>query len=415
MKLLVIADDFTGALDSGVQFSSRNIKVQIIVHSIDSLSEIPADAEVLVVDAETRHLPASEAYGCVYQIAKAALASDFTHIYKKTDSALRGNVGAELTAVLEAAGAAKMPFLPAFPKLNRTTRGGIQYVDGTPVAESVFGRDPFEPVTNSRVPEIIHQGSSQPVVLHPLGADLAMDRPGIHVYDAEAQENLKQIGAALGPDGIRISAGCAGFASEIADILFPHSKQIGHRVAPGKSQMLFVACGSVNDVTIRQMEEAEKAGFVHIHLSAEQKLDPLWPGSDAMHQAVQQWLPIASKRNFILDVNDPPGGQDTPQYAAAHKLTKGQMRERISHNLGAAVESLLDNGLNNLLLCTGGDTLLALMKQVRTNTLTPVGELIPGIVMTNFSYAGQNYNMITKSGGFGTPDLFVQIAKIVGG
>ena len=94
-------------------------------------------------------------------------------------AALRGNVGAELTAVLDAAGADRLAFLPALPKMGRITRNGIHYIDSVPVADSVFGQDPFEPVTASSLEEIIAAQSEVPVALHGLEETASAGRPGL--------------------------------------------------------------------------------------------------------------------------------------------------------------------------------------------------------------------------------------------
>ena len=52
MKLLMIADDFTGALDAGVQFAKKGFSTKVLVYSKD-MSFQAEDADVLVVDAET--------------------------------------------------------------------------------------------------------------------------------------------------------------------------------------------------------------------------------------------------------------------------------------------------------------------------------------------------------------------------
>lgn len=406
MKLLIIADDFTGALDTGVQFAARGASVCVAVDPAFPMEQ--ASAEVLVLDAETRHLPGREAYGVVHGVVRRALSAGFTHIYKKTDSALRGNAGAELAAVLDAAGAEHLAFLPALPNMNRVTRNGVHYIDGVPVAQSVFGKDPFEPVTQSAVADILHEGCDTPVVLHPLGSSPAMTAPGIHVYDAETQVDLQSIGALLGADGIRLSAGCAGFGSVVADLLLAQGeKPPVPKLEPG----LFVACGSVNAVTLRQMEEAEKAGFHHIHLTPVQKLDKDWPDSEACKAQVRRWLEQAQSGRFILDVNDPAGCNDTAEYSRQHGLDVEFRRQRISRNLARLVKAMLDGGLTGTILCTGGDTLLALMKQVGVSRLVPVGEIAPGAVLTQFAYRGKDYNIISKSGGFGAPDLFIKIAN----
>ena len=49
MKLLMIADDFTGALDAGVQFAKKGFSTKVLVYSKD-MSFQAEDADVLVVD-----------------------------------------------------------------------------------------------------------------------------------------------------------------------------------------------------------------------------------------------------------------------------------------------------------------------------------------------------------------------------
>ena len=113
MVLLIIADDFTGALDTGVQFAARGIRTRVVVGANAKLTQ--QDTDVLVVDTETRHLPAAQAYAAVEGLVQRAKRAGFAYLYKKTDSALRGNVGAELAALLNASGSAKRMSFPARP------------------------------------------------------------------------------------------------------------------------------------------------------------------------------------------------------------------------------------------------------------------------------------------------------------
>ncbi|WP_204790573.1 four-carbon acid sugar kinase family protein [Oscillibacter sp. CU971] len=413
IRFLMIADDFTGALDSGVQFAARGARTRVVTDPAYDFSQAEEDLQVLVLDAETRHLTPEAAYGVVFRAVEGALKNGFTYIYKKTDSALRGNVGAELTAVLDAAGADSLAFLPALPGMDRVTRKGIHYIDGVPVAESVFGQDPFEPVTASSVTEIIGAQSKTPVVLHETGAPgEEPPRPGIQVYDAETDGDLLRIGRALGKEGLRLSAGCAGVASVLAELLELEGTPPER---PYLVPSLFVACGSVNQVTLRQMETAEAAGFAHVHLTPKQKLETSWLETEDCAAAAAAWLGDAGeKKRFILDVNDPAGRTDTADYAKERGLTAEDLRVRISGQLGQLVRRLLDGGLDATLLCTGGDTLLALMRAVGVAELAPVCDLDAGAVLTDFVYAGKAYHIISKSGGFGEPDLFIRLAKSIG-
>lgn len=104
LLLLILADDFTGALDTGVQFAACGIPTRVVVgEQVDFAAN---DAAVLVVDTETRHLPAAEAYAVIAKLTREAMSAGVFSIYKKTDSALRGNIGAELSALLKTSGGA---------------------------------------------------------------------------------------------------------------------------------------------------------------------------------------------------------------------------------------------------------------------------------------------------------------------
>ena len=411
IKLLMIADDFSGALDAGVQFAARGAATRVVTDLDCDFLE--TDAEVLVMVAETRHLPPQKAYDVVYHVARNAREAGVPYIYKKTDSALRGNVGSELAAVMDAADADVMPFLPAFPKLNRVTRNGVHYVDGVPVAESIFGQDPFEPVTVSFLPDILRSQTEKPTVIHRLSGDAAPVCSGIQIYDAETDADLARLSRALGTEGVHISAGCAGFAAALADLLKLHGPAPRQPRLPA---LFLVACGSVNPVTLRQMRMAEQHGFVHIHLTPEQKLEPAWLESQECREKIALWLEaVRENGRCIMDVNDPDGTEDTSAYARAHHLTTGELRERIAVQLACIMKRLLDGGLDATMLCTGGDTLLALMRAVGVNELTPICEMDTGTVLTSFAYRGKSYYIISKSGGFGEPRLFCELAALVGG
>ena len=62
VKLLIIADDFTGALDTGIQFVNKGIATQVFTKMPEAIGDIDETTEVLVIDSETRPMPAAKAY-----------------------------------------------------------------------------------------------------------------------------------------------------------------------------------------------------------------------------------------------------------------------------------------------------------------------------------------------------------------
>ena len=83
IQLLILADDFTGGLDTGVKFASRGISTCVITNPEADYRAEAGSCEVLVVVAETRHLPPEKAYGIVSSAVKKGLAAGIPNIYKK--------------------------------------------------------------------------------------------------------------------------------------------------------------------------------------------------------------------------------------------------------------------------------------------------------------------------------------------
>lgn len=410
VKLLIIADDFTGALDTGVQFAASGAETRVVTNIEYDFSRTGREVQVLVLVAETRHVKWEEAYRMVYGIAKRACESGIPYLYKKTDSALRGNIGSELKAVLDAAGKHTLHFLPAFPRMNRVTRNGIHYIDGSPVHESVFGKDPFEPVTCSYIPDIMRGEVSVTVVESMDGWER---QNGVMVYDASTDEELMSIGSFLKEKGeLGLIAGCAGFAAVLPQLLGLSGKR-RERISLDKK--LLVACGSVNPITVRQLDYAERAGMKRIRLTPEQKLEKDYLESEEGNRALEEWTKTALEEECcIFDTNDLPGCRAACEYAGSHGLSLDELRVRIADTLGRVVEHLVRAGVKSTMLLTGGDTLMGFMRHIGCDEIVPACEMAPGTVLSQVDIDGRTYSIISKSGGFGEEKLIAELAEKIG-
>ena len=219
----MITDDFTGALDTGIQFTKQGVKIQIAVEQNPENISVSENTQVLVIDLETRPLTRQQAYETVKNIMLWAKKQNIEYIYKKTDSALRGNVGTELKAVADVYNQC-VYFIPAFPKIGRVTRNGKHYIDNVPLSETAFAKDPFEPVKHSHIKDIITkeynidvrcvENQIQPVQY------LNTIEKGIVVFDAETEQDMKKRLLELKQHNqLKLLAGCAGLAEFLPDIL----------------------------------------------------------------------------------------------------------------------------------------------------------------------------------------------------
>jgi D-threonate/D-erythronate kinase len=412
IRLLIIADDLTGALDTGVQFAASGAATRVVTDINYDYSKAEEEVKVLVMDAETRHLDSREAYQVVYDITKKAVQYRIPFIYKKTDSALRGNIGSELTAVLDAAEAESLSFFPAFPKMGRITKNGVHYIDDIPVEESVFGKDPYEPVKCSYIPDLIQQQSKVKVSLAEEGNSIVITQntPEIIVWDVQTDEQLETLGYNLYKENkLHIMAGCAGFAAVLPKLLGLEGRPPG---IPDFEQRFLVICGSVNPITVSQLEHAEGNDFLRIRMSSEEKLDQkYWNSEDGKKKLDYLKESIEAKSRSILDSNDIPGSSSTREYANKYNISTDEIRVSIAKNIGYILKELVKRGLKSTMMITGGDTLIGCMKQMDVYEMEPICEMAPGIVLAKFKIQDTECHVLSKSGGFGREQLLTDLAK----
>ena len=385
--MMIIADDLTGALDSGVQLIRRGLHVAILTQ-IPSRQELETatDADVISVDSETRHIAADQAYDLVYRLTADALASGISVIYKKTDSGLRGNIGAELTAVLDASGKDHLNFIPAYPAMGRTTIHGVHYVNGKPASESIFASDPIDPVKTSRIDDLIHLERDVPVY----SAD--QSGKGIRVYDAETDDDMQRIAETLQKENdLNICAGCAGFLE-----FYPLARSEPMNNSPTSTpSKLLVFCGSVNHVSRTQIAYAVGKGIPHISI----------PEKDLRKQAVdiseltQQLQQHKDEPAIVMDTME-QGNEETPRSNDAAVIAK---------QLGIIARHLTLAEPDRLMMIIGGDTLLGFARAMQVKKLVPVQEVFPGVVLAEYEAENETKYLITKSGGFGEEDQILKV------
>lgn len=374
-RLTVIADDLTGALDTGVQFANRCVSVRVAaVHGTAAVHEELFQADVAVIDAEVRHRSRQQAYKICLELVQQAQRCGTDSVYIKTDSGLRGNIGAMFQAALDASGAAVAYYAPALPRMNRLTQGGIQYIDGVPINESVFGQDPFEPVRSPYIKDLFKNCRAEVVTCQPRN----LPPPPQHgqqivICDAEKDTDFRCIAMELQrTNGLKILGGCAGFAAVLPPFLGLEGGPIS---LPCINAPLLVLCGSLNPITKRQLEYGAAHGGVRISLQSEQLAAGYFEsraGQDFLTQIEQR---MQGGCDMLIDTD----GTDTAEDAD----TAEQLRGQIAEQLGLLMALLLERPAadNYLPMIIGGDTLMGFMQQLSEAEISPLGEAAPGAVL----------------------------------
>ncbi len=414
IKLLIIADDFTGALDTGIQFKKRGIGTQVFTKTSLEKNEIKADTEVLVIDSESRPLKKEEAYWKVRNITSWAISMGVEIIFKKTDSALRGNIGAELKAVTDAAKNGRIFFLPGYPDIHRITKNGMHYIDGELLENTVFGKDPFEPVKLSYIPDIIKEQSD--ILVQSIQSEEALpkrekNQSEIIVCDTICTDDIdKRLDELMKKNCLKLVAGCSGLADCLAKKLNFHRK--GERKFR-KTDGIYVACGSLNKITKKQVEYAQTNGkFERVHLTMEQKLMPEYYDTQQGKEFLKEIVELCRmKKRVIVDTFDMDDTKE--QFLEEHPISIDSVRFRISDSHGCIVNELVKQEMDMTILMTGGDTLMGYMKKSGCTQIEPLCEIEQGVVVSKIECRGRSVQVISKSGGFGTEDILCRIAEKV--
>ena len=141
LELVVIADDLTGAADTGIQFRAVYAPVYLVDHRLRSIDSFGEPAQALSIFTASRGLPPADAHRVVIDVCRVFGRHTPRRVYKKIDSAMRGNIGAELEAVMDVLNIAMSFIAPAFIEQGRTTVEGVHCIHGTPVAKTEMRSD----------------------------------------------------------------------------------------------------------------------------------------------------------------------------------------------------------------------------------------------------------------------------------
>ncbi|MGO2083802.1 MAG: four-carbon acid sugar kinase family protein [Vagococcus sp.] len=408
VKLLIIADDFTGALDTGVQFSKLGIQTMVTTNIDENLLMTDEKLEVLVIDTETRYLTFEKAYQKIKKIILSANKAKIAYIYKKVDSALRGNISAEIKAILDNSQKDTLPFLPAYPEMNRVLIDGKLYIDGQLVSESVFADDPYEPVTESDDNSPLNKEAEIEGTLI-RGKDIPIYPKGLLLFDSKTELDLENQLLALDKANLLdISIGCAGFAKVLSKHLFNKNASIESTI----KKPIVVVSGSINMITQKQIEYAEEKKYPRLSLSTQQLLTPGYWDSQVGKKDIKIFLTLIDK--YPLVIFETLSEKTTRELRKLEKISGSSIQEvrfKIGNSLGQLTKALWKDHSQGTFLFTGGDTLFQSMEVLGITKIKPITEISKGVVLSRIDWQEKEIEVITKSGGFGHQELFEDMIK----
>jgi D-threonate/D-erythronate kinase len=351
MALTILADDLTGACDTGALFT-RRAPVPVTVYP-----QRRESADVAVVDTESRSLGAARARERIRAAAGRGPRPDLW--LKKVDSTLRGAVAEEIDALIREAGVAGAILCPAFPAQQRTVVGGVLRIAATPIAETAIADDPDFTLGGSGIVDALRARSPRPVVGCPLdvlrAGRLALPDGAIVVCDAERETDLDLIvSAGLGARPAPVLVGSAGLAGALARQL----GLVGEPPPIASGLRWLILAGSLHPATAAQVTAARAEG---------------------------------------ARIVTPP-------------TTVAADRPAVAAELARQARKIIETEPVDLVAVTGGDTAAALYREFDAERIDLVGAPGPGLALGRLRAGdGRELTLLTKAGGFGAADLFVRL------
>ncbi len=261
-QCVVIADDLTGGNAAGVLLRKSGRKPLTLMNAGDAAGTDMSAFDCVVVPTCSRSLTPGAAYDLVYA-ATSALRSSGVKLYsKRIDTTLRGNLGSETDAILDALGDNRVAMVvPCFPSSGRVLVGGYLLVNSLPLHRSEAAKDPKNPIDTPRCVDVFARQTKYRIAsLHlddvmrgqdSLAAKIrAYANGGIRyiIFDAATQEDVDCIADAVLSSGVPFAAVDPGvFTAALAQRLLDASG------SPSGSRIL-AAVGSVNPVALRQVK-----------------------------------------------------------------------------------------------------------------------------------------------------------------
>lgn len=420
-RVLVVADDLTGANDAAVQFRELRLTAATLLER--GFPALPPDIEsglnVMAVSTESRNLVPSRAKEAVETAVSEALDVFSPNVFfKKIDSTLRGNIEVEIVSMLTRVGE-DMPVImtPAYPSNGRTVSGGYAMVGGVPLSRTFAGRDTLAPVKNSKVSSVfstLRQRVAE-IGLSVLekGEEATRDeiqklvRSGrsVIVSDAVTDGDLYKVvraGSSMGEQVVW--AGSAGLARAVARVLAEKCSDLPQRYftsgtvirlgSSASTRPSLVLYGSLNPVSLAQVEHAGRKGRCQV-VNAPADLDPMMTVA-----YINEVLGGRSEGSNIAVTSSHVRGQISSQETAG----------KVKSYFASVAENAVRSGLFSTLVLAGGDIARAVLSKIKASAISIEAEILPGIAFGRiWGGLAAGMGVVTKAGGFGDEEALVRI------
>lgn len=406
--IVVIADDLTGAAEMGgiawshglhVSFSLFNPNEYTRASSYHPLVKPECENQVLVIATDTRSMSVTEARTTIEAILSRFSSYEKSHIlfYKKTDSALRGHIIAELSTMMQCLQMKKTLLLAQNPSKNRIVCNGEYSVNGIPLCDTDFRHDPEFPAKSSQVEKIVcHNDFKYSYSVYSIPVKQPTLTSGIAIADAATKDDIIQ--QLSKKDSHTIIAGGADLFEMLLELqptsdANTNTKIGNNRNQHGNSSKLAGNHNQTRKSTIIVCGSTQSKPL-DIGIPVSQMPEEVFHGK----QTPLQWLPMLTDiycqaDSIILTIGRKAHGGK--EYAV-----------RLRESMATAVKHLITFHCPQSLIIEGGATAFSILNALGWQQFEIEQQKAPGIVTLLYQQPQNNVHITLKPGSYQWGDIF---------
>ena len=382
-KYIVIADDLTGSNATCSLFKKIGLRAASI---LKLQGDINYDVDVISYSTASRGLAKEEAYKKVSEAIKILRNRDVLVYNKRIDSTLRGNIGAEINAMLDNLEDDRIAVVvPAYPDSGRIVVNKTMLVNGVLLENSDAGKDPKTPIKTSCVESLVQKDIKYPSTYFTL-SDItqpieeiakkiqeAIKKSRVLIFDAVNNEDIIKISKAIIHSDIDIVTVDPG------PFTLYYSKELQKKNHLEKKILMVI--GSVTPTTKKQIEYILQEEDIFL---VKMKIEDFFK-KESCSKEIERVISFIKKGitsyDLFLVTTSPIGDEkkaDLQKLAKNLNTTVEEISKIIANTLTeTAVKILKETQKFEGIYSSGGDITIALLEKLKAIGVEIREEVIP--------------------------------------
>jgi len=379
-KILVIADDFTGAAEIGGIGIRNGLRVAIETEPIYS-----EENDITVIATDTRSMSKQEAALHISKLTRELVQFNPLFIYKKIDSVLRGNISEELVTQMKVTGKKLAIIVAANPVFKRIIKDGNYYIDDVPLNETCFSNDSQFPIQSNEVLKLLNPIEGYPIIN--LKPDDPLPEKGLIIGDVENLDDLQKWTLKYNED--ILFAGAFGFFNSLLKSLNYTDSNYQRLNQPFGTPALFIMGSTYpkNESIIARMVEM---GHYHSNMPKE-----IYDDENFNSELMNVWV-----HEIVTKINE----KQKVIVSCIHKKPRQKDNSfRIKKIIAELVKRVFEEVKIQEILIEGGSTTSEILDNLGIKKLTPLQELDTGVIRMKVDHIPGLY-LTTKPGSYQWPE-----------